>query len=247
MTLTEFEESIGKLYEISQRVTYDGIPYTIGISMPVDGEGDMLAEVHANKMRSSGRLFYEEVCRESGEGTDEPYKLVLCEDNGLAGAWEDFQTDLESAGNPKNRTFVWLLKNEERELSGEYAATLASLQNTAHIVTLKTPGEHVPGWWQILVGPEIAHLIELKNAEEPDIDEIRKTADVVIESLSVMTMMTVEEFEKAHRKEVQELRSPDPVSLELFNGSFEIELPAIAPSRGIESLRKCEFLTGKAL
>ena len=129
--------------------------------------------------------------------------------------------------------------------SGNYEIS-NSLKGLAHMIGLR--GNHTPVWWEMLVGPLVAHLNDLKADPEPNAERIEIVANALIEHFSIMTRT---DFARLNPDLAAKLRSPDPASLDgIFDGSLILELPDIRSedmAATMREYRKREHRTGMAL
>jgi hypothetical protein len=148
------------------------------------------------------------------DGTESPGNLARM---------EEFKARLKAQGNPKERTFAWILSNDGRK---DEKAYIKSVNEVANLVGLD--GEYIPVSWQMLVGPLFANLLDSKARPGTNESErINAIVDGIIGSLSAMTGRDRLEFEALEN----DLRAlPLDELAKRFNGRFLVfYLPPIVP------------------
>jgi len=227
-------------------------PCTIGMVVKATIDEDV-DEKLARDMEVIGRHIAQKI--EIRRGVSQ-YKVgnityITCVDDGTGspdnvGRMEVFKNQLSDAGNPKDRTFAWVVSND---LQGDdkqaRANSIGDLSEVANLVGLR--GDYLPVSWQMLVGPHFANLIDSKNREpgKTSQDRIDGIVDAIIRSISQMTRTDMSKWDSL-RQELRTLGKDDLAKK--FNGAFFINLPPIIPVSGaIEQCRHADLQVQTAL
>ncbi len=221
-------------------------PCTIGMvvrAKPGDNVDLLLQEKFTLEAEILGRRLGKKIQINKGiiEYEVDKIKYVAYVDDGTDSAEnlsriEKYKERLLAQGNPKERTFAWVLSNENRLKS---KSCLDSLHDIAYLAGLN--GEYLPVSWQMLSGPLFANLIASKSKPGTNEEErINAIIDAIISSISQMTKTELKEWDSL-RAELKTI-SMDDLNKK-FNGiSFILHLPPIVPvSDALEKCRKADM------
>lgn len=151
-----------------------------------------------------------------------------------------FRARLVAAGNPKSRTFAWVLTNRQRAQGVPPKVAAVGLGDVANLVGLD--GDYLPVTWQILVGPLFANLIDSKQPRAQGINQDRVDAlvDSIIASLSAMTRTDIAAWDSL-RAELRHMSAAE-LARKLNGTSLVITLPPMVPvSGGVEACRASDI------
>ncbi|OGW75994.1 MAG: hypothetical protein A2Z72_00420 [Omnitrophica bacterium RBG_13_46_9] len=221
-------------------------PCTIGMVVKASPRASIteewLRDKFAKEMEILGRKVNTHILKEKGilEYEQDNIKYVVYVDNGTTSEknrkrLEGFKERLAAQGNPKERTFAWVLSSDETRPHMESIG----LHDVAYLVGLR--GEYIPVSWQMLAGPLFANLVDSKSRVETNEEErVGAIVEAIIDTVSKMTRKDRNELDNTLGKT---LRAADMTALtELFNGiSLILDLPDIVPvTGGLETYQKAD-------
>ncbi|MDD5440379.1 MAG: hypothetical protein PHS37_09360, partial [Candidatus Omnitrophica bacterium] len=209
-------------------------PCTIGMVIkaePGKGVDAILKEHLAKEWEIIGRKLSNKIGIERGIkiGT---ITYLVCVDDGTDECLKEFKKRLKKAGNPKERTFAWIMSNDARKK--EDNGVMRELNSVANLVGLQ--GEFLPISWQMVAGPLFVNLLNQAGKSEADKDQakIDSIAEAIVKSIAEMERKP----ERADLKAELERASVTDLARK-FNGiSLIIDLPPLEPVSGV--LEQCQ-------
>ncbi len=217
-------------------------PCTIGLVLRArSGDVEELAKLErfGRRMEALGRRFgrKSQIVKGLFEWELKDIRYVVYIDDGTSGdenikRLEEFTRRLSEQGNPRERTFAWVLSDKDRLEKGKYREWMGSLNKVAYLAGLK--GEYLPVSWQMLTGPLFANLIDSKSKDgTSEAGRIGPIVDAIMESVSRMTGMAPGELRDSSLGEkLERLRTANMAEIaELFNG-ISLVLPLARPLTG---------------
>ncbi|MDD5634456.1 MAG: hypothetical protein PHW46_04170, partial [Candidatus Omnitrophica bacterium] len=227
MSPSYIEETSRQLTNVVDEASVMNAPCTIGIVIkrePGKNIDEILQQQLVNELGIMARKITKKMNKDRGivEGElDNNIKYVILLDDGTDESLKEYKALLEAQGNPKERTFAWVMMTDARQKTND---RMKELNGVANLVGLK--GDYLPVSWQMLAGSLFANLIDSKKVNEQG--RIDAIVDLIIRSISVMTKENYDDLNKILGEKLKSANLKD--LQELFNGtSLVLSLPKMIP------------------
>jgi len=213
----------------AQRASFMMEPCTIGMIIKAEPGKDLdtvFNENLANEWGIISRKVDTKITTKRGVKVGN-VTYVICVDDGTDKSLETFANNLKKAGNSKERTFAWILSNENRKEKDNRCMKV--LNEAAYVVGLE--GEYIPVSWQMLAGRLFVDYVDSINRSDNS-EEFQERINALVERIiNSVSMMTKTDFEKWNSKLGKKLRTASVEDIKkLFNGvSLTLYLPAMEP------------------